>query len=244
VGRRFAWGHAGVVVDALLKRALDLVGAAVLLVLLVPLFCLVAIAISLDSRGSIFFRCCRVGYRGRDLSMLKFRKMTRDAVGPGLTVADDPRLTRVGRVLVRMRIDELPQLWHVLKGEMSLVGPRPEDPRFVRLWAGAYEVILRVKPGITGLSQLAFANEASILQAEDPTMDYVRRVMPQKLALDRLYVLNHTIRMDLRILYWTGAVILSRGCVAVDRRTGKPGMRRRPKPPAGSGTPANIQVDR
>lgn len=230
--------------DARAKRALDLFVAAVLLVLLVPVFCVVAMAILLDSRGSIFYRCRRVGYCGRDLSMLKFRKMTSDAVGPGLTTAGDPRLTRVGRVLVRTRIDELPQLWHVLKGEMSLVGPRPEDPRFVQLRASDFEDILGVKPGMTGLSQLAFADEANILEAEDPTSDYVRRVMPQKVALDRLYALNHTIGMDLRILCWTTTVIASRSCVAVDRRTGKLGRRRRPSPFVASEAAASIPVER
>ena len=127
----------------------------------------IALAIKLDSRGPVFYRVRRVGFRGNPLHMLKFRKMHDDAAGGPLTAGGDPRLTRVGAVLTRCRLDELPQLWDVFRGRMSVVGPRPEDPRFVDLHGDAYEHILSVRPGITGLSQLAFAEEANILEAQD-----------------------------------------------------------------------------
>ena len=226
--------------DALLKRAFDLLLASTLLVLLFPLLSLVSLAIKLDSPGPLFFRTIRVGYGGREFAMLKFRKMKRDSDGPGVTIAGDARLTRVGRLLVGLRIDELPQLWHVLTGAMSLIGPRPEDPKFVELYLGDYAEILKVRPGITGLSQLAYVDEASILDPTRPIADYVTRVMPQKTALDRLYACRRTFGMDLRILSWTVVVISSRRRVAVDRRTGQLGIRRRPAAPGIVSGPAPL----
>ena len=228
--------------DALLKRAFDLLLASTLLVLALPLLALVSLAIKLDSPGPLFFRGIRVGYGGREFAMLKFRKMRRDAEGPGVTIAGDARLTRVGRLLVGLRIDELPQLWHVLTGAMSLIGPRPEDPKFVELCLGDYAEILKVRPGITGLSQLAFVDEASILEPTRPIADYVTRVMPQKIALDRLYAHRRNFGMDLRILFWTAVVIASRRRVAVDRRTGRLGIRRRPAAPAIASGPALVRI--
>lgn len=159
--------------------------------------------------------------------MLKFRKMHDGASGPALTAADDARFTRVGRALARTKLDEIPQLVNVLRGEMSLVGPRPEDPRFVRLEADKYRTILRVRPGITGLSQLAFARESQILDPTDRVGHYVRAIFPQKLAIDALYVRNWTIRLDLAILAWTGLAVLARREVAVNRENGGLTLRRR-----------------
>src|SRR5919201_4803887 len=192
------------------KRMLDVVVAAALLVLVLPVLVIAALAIVLESRGGVFYRCNRVGRRGVEFPMLKFRKMRVDAAGPALTAHDDERFTRVGRVLARTKVDELPQLWNVLKGQMSLVGPRPEDPRFVALHRADYAAILEITPGITGLCQLAFAREAEILDGEDPVDDYVERLLPQKARLDRLYARNRTLAMDLRILAWTAMVVLLR----------------------------------
>jgi lipopolysaccharide/colanic/teichoic acid biosynthesis glycosyltransferase len=214
--------------DRLLKRALDVAGAGMLLLLLAPLLLLVAAVVVLDSGTPVFYRCRRVGRGGGDLRMLKFRKMTRDAAGPPLTVASDPRFTRVGRLLARTKLDELPQLWHVLRGEMSLVGPRPEDPAFVRLHPEAYAEILRVRPGITGLSQLAFVNEAALIDTDDPGLAYVSSVLPQKLTLDRLYARHRSLGMDLQVLGWTALAILLRRPVAVHRDDGRLSARRRP----------------
>jgi lipopolysaccharide/colanic/teichoic acid biosynthesis glycosyltransferase len=159
--------------------------------------------------------------------MLKFRKMRPDARGGALTVADDERLTRLGAWLVRSKLDELPQLWHVVRGEMSLVGPRPESPEHVERFPAAYEVILRVRPGLTGYTQLAFAREESILDTRDPYTHYVTRLLPQKVELDRLYATRWGTRRDLRILGATIVTVVLRQPVAVDRATGRLTLRRR-----------------
>jgi lipopolysaccharide/colanic/teichoic acid biosynthesis glycosyltransferase len=198
----------------------------VALVVLSPLIALVAFAVKLDSRGPVFFRCSRTGRGGRPLTMLKFRKMRNGVSGSPLTAARDDRLTRIGGLLAETKLDEVPQLWNVLRGEMSLVGPRPEDPTFVGLHPKQYAEILRVRPGITGLSQLAFANEAEILAVHDRIQDYMERILPQKMALDRLYVERRSLSMDLRILAWTLAAIVLRKDAAVHRGTGRLTLRR------------------
>jgi len=216
------------VLDTLAKRALDIVVAAFALALLAPVFLCVAIAIKVDSRGSVFYRCRRVGFRGRTFNMLKFRKMHENAAGPALTAADDVRFTSAGRFLAKSKLDELPQLWNVLKGDMSLVGPRPEDPSFVALRPDAYRCILTVRPGVTGLCQLAFAKESEVIAGEDRVAYYVARLLPQKAAMDQLYAAQRSFMMDLRILVWTAAAVLFRRDVAVDRATGRLTARRRP----------------
>jgi lipopolysaccharide/colanic/teichoic acid biosynthesis glycosyltransferase len=190
-----------------------------------------AIAIKVESRGPVFYRCRRVGRYGADLEMLKFRKMHDGATGPALASTDDERFTRLGWFLARTKLDEVPQLWNVLRGEMSLVGPRPEDPSFIALHRDDYEQILSVKPGITGYCQLAFARESEILDENDRERHYVERILPQKVALDCLYAAERSFVVDLKILWWTAmAVVLSRE-VAVNRETGKLG-RRAPRTPA------------
>jgi lipopolysaccharide/colanic/teichoic acid biosynthesis glycosyltransferase len=154
--------------------------------------------------------------------------MRDDATGGPLTTGGDPRLTRVGGVLTRTRLDELPQLWDVLRGRMSIVGPRPEDPGFVALHPEDYAQILLVRPGISGLSQLAYAGESQILNDEDPVEDYIGRILPQKLRMDRLYARRSTVRLDLKILFWTVMTVLLRRPVAVHRTTARMNIRRRP----------------
>src|SRR5919199_4146563 len=131
-------------------------------------------------------------------------------------------------MLVRLRLDELPQFWHVLRGEMSLIGPRPEDPDFVARRPQDYEEILQVRPGITGLSQLAFAEERVILPPDDPISYYVARLLPQKCAIDRLYARQASLATDLRIVAWTLIALVLRRPVAVHRGTGRLSVRRRP----------------
>ena len=214
-------------VDRTVKRQLDLFVAFLAGVLLAPVLLMVAAAIKLDSRGPVFYRCQRVGHLGRTFAMLKFRKMYDGAAGACLTARDDDRLTRVGRILARTKLDELPQLWNVIAGQMSLVGPRPEDPGFVES-RPEFETILALKPGITGLSQLAFANESEILAEDDPIADYVDRILPQKIALDCLYAHRRSVPMDLRVLLWTVVAVVFRKDIAVHRATGHQGLRRRP----------------
>ncbi len=239
------WPHAGgrrtatqaerpVALRAVTKRVLDVSMALGLLVLLAIPLVLIALAVKLDSRGPVFFRVSRVGFGGRPLTMLKFRKMHDDARGIPLTANADSRLTRVGTILARTRLDELPQLWDVLRGRMSIVGPRPEAPEFVALHPDAYQRILSVRPGITGLSQLAFAEEHFILDQSDLIGDYVGRILPQKVGLDTLYARDYGLGMDLRVLAWTAVAMLAGKRVSVDRRTGALTLRRRPRgnPPA------------
>jgi len=211
------------------KRAFDILVSGLVLVALLPLFLLVAVAIKLDSRGPILFRVRRVGFRGQVLMMLKFRKMHRFAKGGPLTQDGDARLTRLGKILTKTRLDELPQLWDVFRGRMSIIGPRPEDPRFVALHPHDYEVILSVRPGMTGLSQLAYAEESRIIDDSSPIEDYIERLMPQKLTLDKLYARDASLGMDLSVIWWTLATVLLRRPVAVNRRTGQMNIRRRPK---------------
>ena len=217
------------IVDEACVRLFDILGATILLVVAAPLILVVAVAVKLDSPGPVLFRCRRVGRNGHTFDMLKFRKMHDDAAGSALTVADDDRLTRVGAILTRFKLDEIPQVWNVLKGEMSLVGPRPEDPEFVSLQPGAYAEILSVSPGISGLSQLAFTKEPQILDPEDRTADYLTRLFPQKVALDQMYASRRSVRMNIKILAWTVIAMLGHD-VAVHRETGRVNLRRRPQP--------------
>jgi lipopolysaccharide/colanic/teichoic acid biosynthesis glycosyltransferase len=213
--------------DAAVKRAVDIAVSATLLLLLLPAIVAAAVLIKLDSPGPVFFRSRRAGFNGRPLCMLKFRKMRDGAHGLALTTDDDTRFTRVGGWLARTKIDEVPQLWHVLRGEMSLVGPRPEDPVFVARHAGDYDDILTVRPGITGYSQLAFAEESRILDDDDPLGHYVHRLLPQKLHMDRMYASTRTLAVDLNILLWTVAAVLLRRQVAVHRASGRMNLRKR-----------------
>lgn len=215
------------------RRLLDITVAALALVVLSPLIAVVALAVKLDSRGPVFFRCTRVGRGGRHLAMLKFRKMRDGVSGPPLTAAQDDRFTRIGRFLAKTKLDEIPQLWNVLSGGMGLVGPRPEDPAIVDRHRDQFAKILDVRPGMTGLSQLAFANEAEILAVEDRLNDYVERILPQKMRLDRLYAERRSLRMDLQILAWTVVAVGFRKDAAVHRETGRLTVRT-PRTPQGA----------
>jgi lipopolysaccharide/colanic/teichoic acid biosynthesis glycosyltransferase len=211
------------------QRLLDVLLGGSAIVLLLPVFVVAALAIKFDSRGHVFYRCRRVGLGGREFAMLKFRKMRTAVAGAPLTAVDDERFTRIGRFLAKTKLDEIPQLWNVLTGSMSLVGPRPEDPVFVEQQSAQFEQVLSVRPGITGLSQIAFAREMEILDPEDRIGDYVRRLLPQKIGLDQLYVQRRSLLMNLRILWWTFVAVVWKRDVAVDRVTGDLNVRRRPR---------------
>jgi lipopolysaccharide/colanic/teichoic acid biosynthesis glycosyltransferase len=221
-----------------IKRGIDIVVAAMALVLLAPTFAIVALLIVIDSPGSVFYRADRVGYRGRPLRMLKFRKMRVDADGTALTTDCDLRLTRVGKWLMRTRLDELPQFWHVLRGEMSLIGPRPEHLGFVARHASAYQRILSVRPGLTGWSQLAFADERVALSGSNPLERYLEGILPHKVALDRLYASRCRLRRDLAISLVTLLVVLLGRPIGVDPQSGRLTIRRRAVLPAMTPPPA------
>ena len=207
------------------RRLLDVSVAGALLLVLAPILMIVVAAIRIDSPGPAFFRCRRVGIGGRPFDMLKFRKMFHGAKGPPLRSLEDDRYTRLGRFLAATRLDELPQLWNVLIGQMSLVGPRPEDPAFVDRDPRSFAEALSVRPGITGLSQLAFAKEADVLDPHDRLGHYVSRILPQKLALDGLYVTHSSVWLNLKILSWTALAFFRD--ISVHRGTGALSVRRR-----------------
>ena len=196
------------------KRLFDLLGAALALLLLAPLLLGVALAIRLDSPGPVFFRQQRVGRGGAPFRIHKFRTMRVDApaLGPPLTVGHDARITRIGHALRHYRIDELPQFIDVLLGRMSLVGPRPEVPRFVAHYPADLKArVLAVRPGITDPASLAHIDEAARLAASaDPEREYIEHILPQKLALQAEYAANATLWSDLRVLGRTLGVLLSR----------------------------------
>jgi lipopolysaccharide/colanic/teichoic acid biosynthesis glycosyltransferase len=183
---------------------LDVVLSSLALVFLAPLLALVALAVMLDSPGPVIFRQERVGRFGARFRILKFRSMRLDAERHGLavTVGHDPRITRSGRFLRATKLDELPQLVNVLRGEMSIVGPRPEVPRYVALYPDAVrEIVLSVRPGLTDPAALAFRDEAQILGASaDPETAYVNDVMPRKLAMYVDYIQRRTVWSDVRII--------------------------------------------
>ncbi|MDP9970609.1 lipopolysaccharide/colanic/teichoic acid biosynthesis glycosyltransferase [Variovorax paradoxus] len=189
------------------KRVFDIGMALGALLILSPILGAVAIWIRLDSPGPALFRQERVGLAGRRFQILKFRTMRQDAAvnGPQITVGEDVRITRAGVFLRRHKLDELPQFFNVLNGEMSVVGPRPEVPRYVELYSvEVKKIILSVRPGITDPASLAFADESSLLnRAIDPESHYVNVVMPLKLEHSIQYVQTQNFRNDLQIIWKT-----------------------------------------
>jgi lipopolysaccharide/colanic/teichoic acid biosynthesis glycosyltransferase len=189
------------------KRLFDLLLAAAGLLLLSPLLLAIALAVRLDTPGPALFRQQRVGRGGRLFLIHKFRTMVADAPtrGPGLTIGDDARITRVGRFLRAKRLDELPQLIDVLRGDMSLVGPRPELPRYVAHYPAALrERVLAVRPGITDPSSQAYLDEAERLAAAaDPEREYVEAILPAKLAAAADYADRASLATDLMVIWRT-----------------------------------------
>ncbi|MHB8079043.1 MAG: sugar transferase [Candidatus Krumholzibacteriia bacterium] len=188
-----------------MKRPLELLVAAVGLLLLAPLFLVVAVAISSTSRGPVFFRQRRVGRFGRRFDIFKFRTMVQHSSrGKLITVGGDARITGVGRLLRRTKLDELPQLINVLRGEMSLVGPRPEVPEYVELFLDEFAPILAVRPGITHRASIVFRDEEAMLaRADDPERCYVERIMPHKLRLYREHMDRDGMADDVRTIVET-----------------------------------------
>ena len=197
----------------MIKRLFDIVGAAFGLGLLLPLFAAVAVAIKLDSPGPVFFRQQRIGRFFVPFRIFKFRTMIDGAprLGGPITAGGDLRVTRVGRVLRRTKVDELPQLLNVLRGEMSLVGPRPEVDQYVQLFRAEFAHILAVRPGITDLASMAFPDEEKVLAAAvDPAEEYRRRILPQKLQLSRESVARSSLWFDVGVIIRTFVSIVGR----------------------------------
>lgn len=188
------------------KRTFDLLASALGLLLTSPLLALAAVAVRLDSPGPVFFVQQRVGRNFRRFGIYKFRTMVVDAQQRGgqITAGADPRITRAGRWLRKTKIDELPQLANVLLGHMSLVGPRPEVPKYVEMFRKEYSYVLSVRPGVTDLASVKYRDEAELLGASaDPQRDYVERILPDKLTLARSYIAQASFLGDLGILVRT-----------------------------------------
>lgn len=187
------------------KRIFDLFLSIPGLILLAPLFLLIALLIKVDDGGPVFFLQERVGYRSRRFKILKFRTMRVGAERQGtLTVGDDPRVTRVGRWLRKLKLDELPQLINVVLGQMSLVGPRPEVPKYVALYSEAELPVLDLVPGITDPASIAFYNESEILgSAQDPERFYTENIMREKIRLNLEYAQRATLVSDLFVILHT-----------------------------------------
>jgi lipopolysaccharide/colanic/teichoic acid biosynthesis glycosyltransferase len=191
------------------RRAFDLAIAGTALLVGAPLLALASVAIRMESRGPVLFRQTRVGRDKQPIRTLKLRTMIADAAGPQITAGGDPRITRVGRLLRKMKLDELPQLWNVIRGEMSLVGPRPEVPRYVEQYRPEWQRLFTVRPGITDLASITFRDEEALLAlARDRDRAYREVIMPAKLALALEGVEHSSLGYDLRIIARTALSIL------------------------------------
>ncbi len=192
------------------KRAFDLVGATAALIVLSPAFALIAFLIKLTSPGPVFFRQERTGENGKPFFILKFRTMVKDApqLGPDLTGAGDPRITRVGNFLRVTKLDELPNLVNVVRGEMSLVGPRPDLPRFMSALTLEQRKILTFRPGITGPTQIRYVAEEELLSPVNIDENYVDNILADKLASDLSYVSNWSLAEDLLLILYTPVALL------------------------------------
>lgn len=190
-------------VDVPLKRALDVMFCIVALPFVLPVGLLIAALVKLTSPGPVLYRARRVGRDMQPFAVLKFRTMRPGAAGPGITRSGDDRITTVGRWLRATKLDELPQVVNVLRGEMSIVGPRPEDPRFVALYTPAQRTVLDVRPGMTSMAFLRFGDEQEFIERAGPAdveAFYVETIMPEKLEIELQYLHDWSLGADLRIL--------------------------------------------
>lgn len=190
----------------LAKRLFDIVISMLGLLVLAPLLVVIGIVIKLTSRGPILYHAYRVGRYGVIFELYKFRTMVQgaDQIGPAITHANDPRITYIGKILRRTKLDELPQLLNVFKGDMSIVGPRPEDPVYVRHYTPEQRKLLEVRPGITSLASIEYRDEEQILKAGNWEEIYLYKILPDKLAIDMEYVTKGaTITWDILIILKT-----------------------------------------
>lgn len=186
------------------KRLFDMVCAALGLLVLSPVLLVCALLVGLTSPGGVLFRQERVGKDGVPFTIYKFRSMRKDNAGLKISTSSDSRITPVGRVLRKAKLDELPQLWNVLKGDMSFVGPRPEVREYTDLYTPEQRQVLLVRPGITGLASIRYRNENDLLSAStDPNRTYIEEVMPAKLALDLEYIPRACVSYDVRLILET-----------------------------------------
>jgi lipopolysaccharide/colanic/teichoic acid biosynthesis glycosyltransferase len=200
-----------------MKRSFDILFSLASLSLLALPFAVIGVAIKFSSRGPVFFRQQRVGRGGKPFGLYKFRTMYVGEGGSLLTAEGDPRITPLGRILRRWKLDELPQLWNVLFGDMTVIGPRPEVERYVAHYTPEQRRLLEQTPGLAGLSQLVYPTEADMLRrCATPEEFYIRELMPKKIAVDLQYEATRTFRSDLQLLLEMVLLILGRS-YRVDR---------------------------
>jgi lipopolysaccharide/colanic/teichoic acid biosynthesis glycosyltransferase len=190
---------------ALSQRIVDILASSAGLLLLSPLFLVLGVLVKLQDGGPVLYRSMRAGVGGKLFSIYKFRSMVQgaDAMGRGLTVRGDRRVTSVGRLLRAYKLDELPQLLNVVKGDMSLVGARPENPAYVARYTPEQREILRYRPGITSPASLHYRNEEELLGGGDTETLYLEKILPHKLSMDLAYLTRRTVRSDLVVILRT-----------------------------------------
>lgn len=193
-------------INRFIKRLFDIIASSIGIVILSPIFLFVSIAIKIGSKGDVFFKQVRVGKDHKEFNILKFRTMITNAesLGKQITVGNDNRITKVGAFLRKLKIDELPQLINVFKGDMSLVGPRPEVPKYVKLYNDEQKRVLDVRPGITDIASLRYKDENDILgKVENPEEYYINTIMPDKLNLNLEYIEKNNIVFDIYLIIKT-----------------------------------------
>ncbi|MBC8235933.1 sugar transferase [bacterium] len=198
---------------SLAKRAFDISCALIGLIILLPIFLICIILAKFQSPGPVFYRAQRIGRSGRIFLMYKFRTMVINAesTGTSLTTYKDPRITKIGDFLRRTKLDELPQLLNVLRGDMSIIGPRPEAPVYVKYYTEEQRRVLSVRPGITGSAQLENRNEELKLKGQsDPEEYYINQLLPEKLKIDLNYIENRSFILDLKVIFKTIWTIMRR----------------------------------
>lgn len=188
-----------------MKRVFDIVSAGLVLILLMPFLLVIGLLIVLDSKGGVFFAQVRVGKNEKHFSLLKFRTMRPASESKGqLTIGKDPRITSVGRFLRKYKLDEIPQLINIIKGEMSVVGPRPEVPKYVAMYTNEQKKVLSVRPGLTDLASIEYINESEVLaKSSNPEETYINEIMPHKLALNLVYIEKQSLIYDFKLIFNT-----------------------------------------
>ena len=233
--------------SSVIKRTFDIVVSLLAIALALPFWALVAVAVKLDSPGPVFYHATRTGQGGRPFTMFKFRTMVQGAAasGPAVTRGGDPRITRVGRILRDLKIDETPQLVNVLRGEMSIIGPRPEHPRYVAHYTPEQRRVLAVRPGIAGPAAVRYRHEEKLLAAAGGDVEavYLTTIMPEKLRLDLEYVERQSFLYDLRLLVQGACSVFRRYSAARPGLPAGPGAAPQPaQRPASPGSPRSHGV--
>ena len=188
------------------KRAFDIVACVTAVLVLCPLWLCIGLMVACGSKGGAFYRQTRVGRNGKEFKLLKFRTMRKDAdkIGGLITVGEDNRVTRVGRFLRKYKLDEFPQFLNIIKGDMSIVGPRPEVPKYVAIYDERQRQVLSVRPGLTDYASIEYISENELLaQSPDPDRTYIEEIMPAKLELNLKYIDNQSVMEDLRLIFKT-----------------------------------------